>query len=155
MAWYDWFRREKKESASGVAISAVNVNQPVWTPRDYEKLAKEAYQQNAIAFRCIDMVAQAVASIPLSLQSGDRTIDKHPLLDLLAFPAPQRTFRWLNESMVTYLQIAGNSYVEGVGPERGPPKELWTLRPDRMKVVKGVKGMPASYKYSANGQTVT
>lgn len=152
-----WFNREKKESASGVAISAFGAGQPVWSTRDYEAFAKESYIQNAIAFRCIAMTAQAAASIPVLLNGkSGKVLDSHKVLDLLAKPTPGHTFEWLIEATATYLQIAGNAYIEAVGPDRKgvAPKELWTLRPDRMKVIAGEQGMPAGYQYEANGAVV-
>ncbi len=157
MAWYEWLGLQKKESAAGTAISAIDVGRPVWTPRNYEQFAREAYVRNAIAFRCIEMTAQAAATIPHMLMKGDKRIDDHLLLDLLKNPAPQRTSQWLIASIMTYLQISGNSYTESVGPSShdAPPRELWTHRPDRMKVIKGEGGMPAGFKYSAHGKSVT
>lgn len=158
MAFWDLFRktRETKASATGTVISNGMVGSPVWTPREYEQLAKEAYTQNAIAYRCISMIAQSCAAIPLLLTDGsDKEIDNHPALDLLANPAPGFTQSWLFESLCTYYQVSGNAYLERVGPSRkdAPPLELWSIRPDRMRVIPGNQGLPGAYEYSANGQT--
>ena len=58
--------------------------------------------------------------------------------------------------MLFRSQIAGNSYLEAVGPSRtgAPPQELYPLRPDRMKVVAGPQGMPKGFRYTANGRNV-
>ena len=44
--------------------------------------------QNAIVYRCVRMIAEASASVPLCLYQGDAEITAHPLLDLLARLAP-------------------------------------------------------------------
>ena len=158
MKLYDprtWFRREEKASAAGFVVSANQIGQPVWTEREYDKLTKEAYVRNAIGFRCVAMTAQAVASIPLLLNDGnDKELDSHPVLDLLARPAPGFTQTWLFESLATYVQLSGQSYLEAVGPSRrnAPPRELWSLRPDRMKVIAGPQGLPSAYRYENGGQ---
>ena len=61
-----WFRGadappEAKASAAGPIVSAWNVGRPVWTSRDYEKFADEAYVRNAVANRCVSLVAGGAA----------------------------------------------------------------------------------------------
>lgn len=149
------WKRETKASAAGPVYASMIAGQPVWTERDYKAFAKEAYTQNAIAFRAMSMVAQAVALSPMLLRdSNGDVIETAPVLDLLNRPAPGYTYAWLMESLATYLQLAGNSYLESVGPDRvgAPPQELWSLRPDRMQVIAGLNGMPQGYRYEAGGQ---
>ena len=51
--------------------------------------------------------------------------------------------------------LSGNAYVEAVsvGGE-GAPRELYALRPDRVKVVPGPDGWPAAFDYTVSGNTV-
>lgn len=153
---FNWGAKPKaaqaKTSEAGMVISHVSHGTPVWAPKDYEKIAKEAYQANAIAYRCIKLIATAAASVPFLLQTRDgKDIDQHPLLDLLSRPSPVCGGTKLFEQFYAYLLMSGNTYIEAVGPERGAPKELWTLRPDRMKVIKGSFGIPRGFEYEANG----
>ncbi|AVX04330.1 uncharacterized protein MXMO3_01805 [Maritalea myrionectae] len=150
-----WFNREEKSSSAGFVVSGGQVGQPVWTKRDFGQLSEEAFIRNAIGFRCVSMTAQCVASIPWILSDGKgKDVDEHPMLDLLHKPAPGHTKAWLLESLATYWQLAGNSYLEAVGPSRrkAPPRELWSLRPDRMKVIAGQNGLPQAYRYEAGGK---
>lgn len=147
---------EEKTSASGPAISYGYLGAPVWTPRRYECLADEAYLRNAVAFRCVKLIASAAASAPwlLSTKAGQE-VDEHPLLNLLKRPAPMVGGHSLFEAVYAYLLLAGNSYLEGVGPnDKAPPRELWALRPDRMKVLAGGFGLPKGYEYQANGNAI-
>lgn len=157
-SWWPFGRRaQTKASAAGAAISAFNVGQPVWTERRYDQLADEAYVRNAVAFRCVKMIASAAATIPWLLTDRKGVeIDEHPLLDLVTRPAPMIGGYSLFEAFYAYLLLAGNSYLESVGPsDTKPPKELWTLRPDRMRVIPGRFGLPEGYEYEANGQKMT
>jgi HK97 family phage portal protein len=148
-----WFRREEqKASAVGGAIAAFNVGQPVWSGRDYGSFAREGYIVNAIANRCTRLVAGNAAAIPWLLYQGDDEVDEHPLLALLARPSPVHSGAGLFEALYSYLLLAGNAYLERVGPTTGAPLELWSLRPDRMKVVAGPRGMPTAYTYEVNGR---
>lgn len=144
---------EQKASAARSLIALSTLGRPVWTPRDYDRLAREAYEQNAVAFRCVRMIAEAAASVPWLLYEGGREHDRHPLLSLLARPNPMEGGADLMEAWYGYLQVAGNAYLEAV-QVGGEVRELYALRPDRMKVVPGVRGWPEAYEYAVNGRTL-
>ncbi len=143
---------EIKDSRAGPLIALTSAGRPRWTPRDYASLAAEGFARNPVVYRCVRMVAEAAASTPLAVfQDGVRT-DDHPLARLLAKPNPEQSGpEWL-EALYGALQTAGNAYAEAVGDE--VPTELWTLRPDRVKVVPGRAGWPDAYEYSVDGRSV-
>lgn len=144
-----------KASAAGSVISSYNVGKPTWTPRQYDKLAKEAYVQNAIGFRCIKLISTAAANTRFLLHTkSGKAIDSHALLDLLARPAPGVSGADLFEAFYSYLLISGNAYLERTQPDRkdAKPRELWTHRPDRMKVIAGAHGLPQGYEYEVAGR---
>jgi HK97 family phage portal protein len=60
----------------------------------------------------------------------------------------------LFEAFFAYELLQGNTYLEAVGPDNRPPRELWNARPDRMQVIPGPQGIPQGYEYTANGQKV-
>src|SRR5690606_2404797 len=101
----------------------------------------------------VRMVAEAAASVPLLLYQNDEEIDAHPLLDLIAQPSPDHTASDFFEAWYGFLLVAGNAYVEAVGVG-DRLRELYVLRPDRMKVIPGANGWPEAFEYSANGTSV-
>jgi HK97 family phage portal protein len=111
-------------------------------------------------YRCIDYVSTTCAGIPWLMFSKSRSklteIEDHPLLDLLDKPNPFQAGPKFIEAVVAYLQLAGNSYITTAGPSGNkPPLELWTLRPDRVKVVPGdAVTLVRGYEYTANNVTV-
>ncbi len=153
-----WKKIEEKVSKAGKLISLSFGGKAVFTPRQYDKLAEESYQKNAVAYRAISEIGKCAASVPFLLFKGEgakrEEIDSHVLLDLLERPNPLQGRGSFIKSIVAFLLIAGNSYIERVGPRFGPPKELWPKRPDRMKVIAGEFGVPKAYEYSVGGQTV-
>jgi HK97 family phage portal protein len=143
--------------ASDLALGAFG--QAVWTPRRYDLLAQEGYTKNAIAYRCIDEIAKGVSAVPINvyqrLPDGNRKeLPDHPVAKLLRQPNPTQSATQLKYELANYLAIAGNAYVEGVGPSTGTKSgsylELWVLRPDRMQVVPGRTGVGA-YEHQING----
>lgn len=144
---------ETKKSRAGAVVSLHLQGAPVWTPRNYEALAREGFAGNAIGYRCVRMIAEAAASVPWLLYEGGTERTDHPLLALLARPNEAQGGVDLFELFYAHLQTAGNAYLEAV-PLDGQVRELHTLRPDRMKVVPGADGWPEAFEYSANGRSV-
>ena len=121
---------------------------------NYNQLAEEGYQQNAIVYRCVNEIANSASRVSLNLFRGDQELDNHPLLDLLYNPSPVISQVEFFQALYAYLLISGNSYILSVGGDRTPPTELYNLRPDRLKIKVGKRAMPTSYDYVIGGQTV-
>lgn len=147
----------QKQSLAGPLIAVHGHGAPLWTPRQYGDLAQEGFARNAIAYRCVRMISETAAAVPWILYDSSsgrrRELDAHPLLDLLARPNPLQSGVELKEAWFGFLQIAGNAYLEAA-ELRGAVRELYVLRPDRMKVATGPRGWPAAYEYSAGGKSV-
>ncbi|MGA9563843.1 MAG: phage portal protein, partial [Pseudolabrys sp.] len=132
---------------------------PRWTPRDYAALAREGYARNAIVYRAVRLIAESVGALSFVLYEGVAERDIHPLLDLIRRPNPRQDGASFLESIASHLLLAGNAYIEAVGlgaGEEGDPqvRELYALRPDRMKLVPGADGWPQAYDYTVAGSTV-
>ena len=59
----------------------------------------------------------------------------------------------LMEAVYGHLLVAGNAYLEAVSVE-GRVRELFALRPDRMKVLPGAQGWPEAFEYTVGGRSV-
>jgi HK97 family phage portal protein len=145
---------EAKTSAAAPLIALQYQRQPVWSPRDYSAFSREGFMQNPVVYRCVRMIAEAAASIPFDLFEGETLLTEHPLLDLLTTPNPLQARPDLMESWYSFLLVSGNAYMEAVAPT-GTLRELYVLRPDRISIVPGASGWPASYDYTVNGNTVS
>ena len=148
--------RGRKASAARRLIALDRIGRPVWSARRFDSFADEGYRRNVIAFRAVNEVAQAAASVPWLLfrrraQGNGQTrvaIAAHPLLTLLARPNPWAGGPALFEAVYGFRMIAGNAYIEAVDGAAGPPVELYALRPDRMRVIAGAAGAPAAYRFT-------
>ncbi|MGI4852284.1 MAG: phage portal protein [Janthinobacterium lividum] len=143
---------DQKSSSMGSIIAMNQVGQPVWTPRRYESLAEEGYQKNVVVYRAVNLIARGAASVPWRLYRGDEELLQHPLLDLLQYPNTCQAGSSLIESVLAYLLLAGNSYLEIARNFDGKPAELHVLRPDRIKVVPGANGLPQAYEYTVGNR---
>jgi len=146
-------RRAPEMKAMNAPLIALSLaGRPRWGGRDYASLAKEGVMQNAIVYRCVRMIAEGAASIPWLLYDGATELEAHPLLMLLTRPNARQSGSELFERWYAYLQCAGNSYLETLSLD-GAPRELYVLRPDRMKIVPGARGWPAAYDYTVEART--
>ena len=120
----------------------------------YEDLAEDGYIKNAIAFRCVNEIANGAGAIKFKLLSGEDIIDEHPILTLLESPNPVSSGTEYFNALYSYLLLCGNSYMIRSGPEFGEPQELHLLRPDRMRIKGGARSIPEAYEYVLNGRVV-
>jgi len=146
------FKGGEAKAANRPIFNRVGPGQAIATPRRYDKLAREGYQQNVIAYRAINLVAKAVASVPFVVFKGSDRLEAHALEALLSRPNPRLKGENFLYNLVGYHLIAGNAYAFAAGPEGRAPKELWLLRPDTMSVVEGSDGLPAGYEQQVAGK---
>jgi HK97 family phage portal protein len=144
---------EAKASAAAPVVAFQGAGRAAWSARDTGTLTRVGFLRNPVAFRCVKIVAEAAAAVPVVVQDESRRFDVHPVIDLLAAPNPGQGGSALMESFYGHLLLSGDGYLEaaGAGPGGGP-RELYVLRSDRMKVVPGADGWPVAYEYSAGGQ---
>jgi HK97 family phage portal protein len=110
------------------------------TSWEYRKWAYLGYSINPISYRAVNIIADSVAGVPWVLyrkmaDNRDVKIEQAPVLDLLKRPNP-----WMGEKdffaqFIQYLQLSGNTFVRSAGPNAGPPKELYFLRPERIEIL--------------------
>jgi HK97 family phage portal protein len=139
---FDWWRKLRAPRAERKLLAWHTPGRPAWPMRDPAAFAREGYARNAIAYRCVRMIAEAAASAPLSVGPMD-----HPLARLLARPNPEQTGIELMEAFFGHLQVAGNAYLEAASIDGDTPSELYVLRPDRMSVIPGADGWPVGWEH--------
>ncbi|MCX7560083.1 phage portal protein [Sulfitobacter sp. F26204] len=155
---FDFLRRgaeaanvpEQKASATGSVVAYQTSGRVAWSPRDSVSLTKVGFCGNPVGFRCVKLIAEAAAALPLVVQDAERRYDTHPLVSLLARPNASQGKAELLEALYGQMLLSGNGYVEAVGD--GIPVELHVLRSDRMSVIPGADGWPVAYEYAVAGK---
>ncbi len=154
----DFFRRgaravpERKASATGRVAAWGSAGRVAWSARDTVTLTKVGFMGNPVGFRCVKLIAEAAAALPLVLQDAERRFDVHPVLALIARPNPLQGRAELFEALYGQMLLSGDGYLEAVGGEAGVPAELHVLRSDRMSLVPGADGWPVAYDYKVGGR---
>lgn len=113
-------------------------------PRSYEAQLREGYLNNVVAQRAVRLVAEGVASVPLS------TSDEAALALIQTTSGGQS----LLETLAAQLLLHGNGYVQLLSAPDGALAELYALRPERVSIEADSHGWPAAFRYKA-GEAVT
>ncbi len=142
---------QKASAAARVAVWGQG-GRVVWTPRDVGSLTRNGFLGNPVGFRCVKLIAEAAAALPVVCQDGFQRYDMHPAQTLLARPNQAQSRADLMEAVFAQLLLSGNAYLEAVMPDIGWPAELHVLRSDRMALVPGSDGWPMAYDYTVGGK---
>ena len=143
---------ERKASATGPVVAYHTAGRVAWSPRDTVSLARTGFAGNPVGFRCVRLISEAAAALPLVLQDQRRRFDVHPVLGLVNRPNLAQGRAELLEAMFAQLLLTGNAYVEAVQGESEFPLELHVLRSDRMRIIPGENGWPVGYEYAVGGR---
>lgn len=127
----------------------------------FDRLALEGYSRNVVAFRCVNLVANALASVEPQLykkgKAGLEKVENHELLTLIERPNAAQSCREFLSGLASDFQVGGNAYVLGTGLDKGGkrPGELQPLNPGKVRVEPGPGFFPARYEYRPNASVVT
>ncbi len=91
-------------------------------PSTYEAQVREGYARNAIAQRCVRLVAEGVGGAPLSASDPA----------LAALVGVRSGGQALIETVAAQLLLHGNAYVQIATDGEGRAAELFALRPERV-----------------------
>ncbi len=143
---------EEKSTSLADLIAFHSGGAAQWSSRDPEALARIGYHRNVIAYRCVQMIADAAATVPLTLKEHGMVCHEHRICGLLKRPNPDQSGQAFLETIYGHLQISGNAYLEIV---RGGDDiiALYPLRPDRITIETNASGWPNVYRYSVSGQS--
>ena len=115
------------------------------TPFEYNAAVRRAYLDNPVAQRAVRLVAEGIGGAPL------KAADER----LLALVTETSAGQSLLETLASHLLLHGNAYVQILKDARGRPVELFALRPERVSVVAGEDGWPATYAYDVAGRRLS
>jgi len=142
---------EAKASATGPVVAWGTSGRVAWSARDTVSLVRNGFVGNPVGFRCVRLISEAAAALPLVLQDCATRYSSHPLLTLINRPNGGQGRAELFEALYAQILLSGNGYLEAVG-EGGVPLELHVLRSDRMRLVPGADGWPVAYEYAVGGK---
>tara|TARA_R100000655_G_scaffold110046_1_gene167172 strand:- start:83 stop:2290 length:2208 start_codon:yes stop_codon:yes gene_type:complete len=156
MGLFDRFRKQTEQiqtkEAPRVLFNKIQAYQGK-NNRKYKDYAKEGYQENAIVYKCVSMIANNASAVNIKVFAGENELDSHPLISLLARPNPLQSGVEYFHSLISYLLISGNSYMIK-DKDTTAPTELYLLRPDRIHIKTGTSMIPEAYQYKIDNKVI-
>ena len=143
---------QQKASAATPVLAFHGAGRAAFMPRDLASLTKHGFINNPVGFRCVKMIAEAIAAAPIKVSADGTRYEAHPVIELLRRPNQGNGYVDLVEALVAQLLLSGDAYLEAAGAEGGAPKELYVLRSDRMRAVPGADGWPVAYEYKVGAR---
>lgn len=110
------------------------------------------YMNNVIVYRCVQLIARGMASIPWILYQDDHEIEKHSLLSLFRQPNIKQADAAFREELIVHLLLSGNAYILKTYDEKMQILELNILSSDQIKIIPGKSVLPLAYEYIIGDQ---
>jgi HK97 family phage portal protein len=114
------------------------------TSTDYATLCREGFARNPIVHRCVRLIAESAASVPL--QTNDTNVDR-----ILRRGLPGSSAVETFEAFYGYLQVGGNGFFEAV-LNGDAPMALIAHRPDTLHVSAAAQSGPTRWEQRAEGR---
>lgn len=99
-------------------------------------LPAPGFTTNVVAYRCIRMIAEAAASVPLQVSEHGATLTDGDLCRLIGQPNPDQTGTELLEEIYGFLQTHGNAYLEKLDNGEST-RAIFLLHPDSVDETDG------------------
>lgn len=139
---------ELKASDARAASMYFRVGVEQYPPADYSSLVKR-YASNAIVRTCVKRISEAVGMIPPTPKLGGREKDRvaEATARFLAAPNPRQDRRALMESLTGFFLLHGNGFLELVPGMSQGFAQMYTMRPEHMRIVPGADGWVQKYVF--------
>lgn len=146
MNWTWPFGRPAPEAKTAPPLIALS--QPGaanWGGRDAGALIRDGYLKNAIAYRCVRMIAEAAAAIPLKTVHPD-------VARLIRRPMPEVARADFLEGVFSEFLLTGNAFIEAVRlPGEDRVSALVALRSGAVRPLRDARGWPEGWAVRTRG----
>lgn len=128
-------------------------------PQPFLELER-AYERNAWAYACVFAIASNLAALPFEVlrRMSDGETEpwlKHDLAAQLEDPNEYMSAYEVKESLFSFLELTGNSYLVEFPTKSGKRKsELWPIPPHQIKPVSSRVKFVSHYVYTLGGNSV-
>lgn len=140
------FKKHSIETKASVGQSHfVLSGQHEYAMKDWRAYAEEGYGSNPTIYRCVSLIAQNFAKVPLYVKNDkDEILWDHPIQALLDRPNPDEGGVEFRTAAASWYLLTGNAFTELL--KEGDTAQLWHFQPYDMSIL-GHGAMPAAYKF--------
>ena len=139
----------KSEPAPLVALDLARRGLAAEAPAGFAALSREGYRRNPVVYRCVRLLSETAASVPLKVAGGEASAVR----SLLDATSPVGGVRAL-EAAFAHLAMTGSAYLRStVVGER--PVSLHALRPDSVTPATDARGRAVGWRVEEAGRSRT
>lgn len=152
----------KKEFPLPLVFHYIGNGQYNWSMIDYQAYAREGFSQNSVIYSAIKYKMDAIAQSPMRVYEGNPNKPElyddmnHPLSKLAMRPNSFQSQVEFMQYCVMYLNLHGNCFVYITGINENQEPAMYTLRPDRVRIVPDKKNNSKTiigYAYYPDGMS--
>lgn len=116
-----WGNRYKK------SLNFIELNDLSFNSLKKVRVGVEAYRENVIVYRCVNLIAQSAGHVPWKILKGknEEVVPNHPLQYLLKKPNPEKAGADFFSELITNILLFGNSYILSTLDSK--PEEIYLL----------------------------
>lgn len=134
-------------------VSAFMDGQPQYPTDNFIDNSVGGYGKNEVVYACVQEITSSLSEAPIqALDSEGLVVNTDQTVQLLNKPNPYMSGFDFWEITVNHLYLAGNAYWFKVKTRGNKVKELWPLRPDRIRVVPDKDKFIQAYIYQIDGK---
>jgi len=123
---------EKRNLSSAFVIRPSQTKRPIYNKWTLKNAVASGYKANTWVYRSVYLKSVAAGSVIWNVVNKDGEVaEGHYLNNLFKKPNPSISRQDMFELMVTWLELAGNSYLKK-SKVSGKTLELWPISPDRL-----------------------
>lgn len=146
---------EQRAASLATLAPPFQADKPAWPTASTASLIADYYKKSGLIFRCVNVVADAVAEAPLKVYrhvDGEPVeVADHPLRRLIRAPNDAMSESEFHVFTATLMCIAGFAAVEKQRSASGLPVRLWHLRPDWLRPIPR-DNAPPDWQYKVPGR---
>jgi len=135
------FKKKQTKSLRDELMTILsNMGGGAWEP-GLGELIREGYEKCGAVFGAIQLIVKGAGRVKwYVINDKGEEVERGGLVELLRSVNPMMSWGGMVEMIITHILLAGNAYVMMIKGSDDEVKELWVLRPDRVKAINGDDG---------------
>lgn len=152
---FNWLKKKRYTASSFFSGFTVNGDR---AKADARAQIHEGYIQNAVVYRCVNIIAQAASGIGVKVFDGNgNELEKSFVNELLENPNPMQGRQSFVEAAISSYGITGQNFViglpyDGMRRPKGRPVQMYVLQPQCVKPY-GDKYIPDGFEIDKDNGT--
>ena len=136
-----FWKKQENKAGTNALVALTELHTADWESVTPARMLEAGFRQNPISYRCIRLIAETAASVPILAIEETPNAMAGQLKNLLTAPTPGETGQSLLEAVYGDLQVSGNAFLELVAGADDFPVFLRRVPPRAIEPMKDASGV--------------